>query len=173
MPAPPYFSGKITPRNPISASLGIISAGNLETSSHSITWGRISASANSRTVRRNCFCSSLSENSKSPRYKLRIYVTVGFVYTMKARTSTLGFCGICLPAFFGAVFLVLLVEPGFQRCEILEHGGGFHLSLAGERFESIRPRAAFSHFEHLRKFRAGFFVVVNGAAIEWSRVTGR
>ena len=73
--------------NPISASFGIISEGNLDTSSHSITWGRISSSANSRTVRRNCFCSSVSENSKIPRYKFRIYATEGFIYTMKARGS--------------------------------------------------------------------------------------
>src|SRR6185437_9406168 len=63
MPAPPYFSGKMTPRKPISASLGIISEGNWEASSHSITCGAISASANSRTVRRRCCCSSVRENS--------------------------------------------------------------------------------------------------------------
>src|ERR1700733_10137150 len=67
MPAPPYFSGKITPRNPITASLGINSEGNFDTSSHSITCGRISPSANSRTVRRNCCCSSVSANSTWPR----------------------------------------------------------------------------------------------------------
>src|SRR5690348_13547959 len=63
MPAPPYFSGKMTPRKPISASLGIISEGNWEASSHCITCGAISASANSRTVRRRCCCSSVRENS--------------------------------------------------------------------------------------------------------------
>src|SRR5277367_2909432 len=63
MPAPPYCSGKITPRKPISASLGMISEGNVEASSHSITCGAISPSANSRTVRRRCCCSSVSEKS--------------------------------------------------------------------------------------------------------------
>src|ERR1700683_3590097 len=63
MPAPPYFSGKMTPRNPISASLGMISEGNFEASSHSMTCGAISPSANSRTVRRSCCCSSVREKS--------------------------------------------------------------------------------------------------------------
>src|SRR5579863_2515069 len=68
MPAPPYFSGKITPRKPISASLGITSEGNCEASSHSITCGAISASANSRTARRRCCCSSVNENSTTYLY---------------------------------------------------------------------------------------------------------
>src|SRR6202030_3234665 len=142
IPAPPYFSGKMTPRNPISASLGIISDGNLETSSHSITWGRISASANSRTLRRSCCCSSVSENSKKPRYKFEIYQTAGFIYTTKLQGSRRPLRGLCLPAFFGAVSLVLVVEPRFEGSEILEHGGRVHLSLAAKRFEWFRPRQA-------------------------------
>src|SRR5580658_432040 len=71
MPAPPYFSGNITPRKPISASLGMISDGKVESSSHSITWGAISPSANSRTVRRRCCCSSVREKSTICLYHVR------------------------------------------------------------------------------------------------------
>src|SRR5882757_5382185 len=53
----------MTPSRPISASLGMISIGNFEASSHSITWGAISPSANSRMLRRSWFCSSVKEKS--------------------------------------------------------------------------------------------------------------
>src|SRR5260370_25262341 len=62
-PPPPYCSGKITPRNPISPSIGISSDGNWDASSHSITCGAISVSANPRTLRRSCCCSSVKEKS--------------------------------------------------------------------------------------------------------------
>src|SRR5271157_2251523 len=62
-PAPPYSSGKITPSSPISASFGRISSGKCDASSHSITCGAISPSANSRTLFRKCFCSSLNVKS--------------------------------------------------------------------------------------------------------------
>src|SRR6266436_7455813 len=62
-PAPPYCSGKITPSSPISPSLGMISMGKYDASSHSITCGPISPSANSRTLRRSCCCSSVNANS--------------------------------------------------------------------------------------------------------------
>src|SRR3954471_9590580 len=58
----------MTPRRPRFASLGISSVGNCDASSHSITCGRISDSANSRTVRRSCCCSSVKEKStREPR----------------------------------------------------------------------------------------------------------
>src|SRR5580692_684183 len=53
----------MTPRRPISASFGMISIGNFEASSHSMTCGAISPSANSRMLRRSWFCSSVKEKS--------------------------------------------------------------------------------------------------------------
>src|SRR5258708_538663 len=41
----------------------MISIGKCEASSHSITWGDISPSANSRMLRRSCCCSSVNEKS--------------------------------------------------------------------------------------------------------------
>src|SRR5262249_24077676 len=52
------------PSRPISASLGMISSGKCEASSHSITCGRISPSANSRIDLRSCCCSEVNEKSK-------------------------------------------------------------------------------------------------------------
>src|SRR5215471_11386975 len=72
-PAPPYSSGKMTPSSPISASFGIISIGKCEASSHSITWGAISPSANSRTLRRSCCCSSVSWKFKRASLSAQSY----------------------------------------------------------------------------------------------------
>src|ERR1044072_314534 len=60
MQTPPYSSGKRTPVNPRSASLGSSSIGKCWASSHSITCGAISASANSRTLVFTCCCSSVN-----------------------------------------------------------------------------------------------------------------
>src|ERR1700733_1400990 len=90
MPAPPYFSGKITPRNPISASLGMISEGNFEASSHSMTCGAISPSANSRTVRRSCCCSSVREKSIERLYHGRVGAKASATGD-EHRSGTLGF----------------------------------------------------------------------------------
>ena len=49
-PAPPYSSGKRTPRKPSSPSLRKTSPGNSWASSQRMTWGRISASQKSRSV---------------------------------------------------------------------------------------------------------------------------
>src|SRR5882672_1593369 len=54
------------PSSPISASWGMISSGKWETSSHSITCGAISPSANSRMLLRSCCCSSVKEKSTLP-----------------------------------------------------------------------------------------------------------
>src|SRR6266404_9327740 len=62
MPAPPYSSGNKTPVRPNAASFGCSSIGKCCASSHSITCGAISASANSRTLVLICCCSSF--NSK-------------------------------------------------------------------------------------------------------------
>src|SRR3989338_8487786 len=57
----------MTPKRPSSASFGTRSSEKCAASSHSITCGRISASANSRTVRHSCSCSSVSlKSTQSP-----------------------------------------------------------------------------------------------------------
>src|SRR5580700_9573013 len=61
----------MTPSKPISAICGMISEGKVEASSHSITCGAISPSANSRTVLRSCCCSLVRENSTTPHRKTR------------------------------------------------------------------------------------------------------
>src|SRR5512144_1776505 len=58
-PAPPYFSGKIVPRKPSSPILANTARGKCCASSHSMTWGRISASANSRAAWRIACCSAV------------------------------------------------------------------------------------------------------------------
>ena len=65
------FLGENNAEKPSSASLGMISEGKVEASSHSITCGAISPSANSRTVRRSCCCSLVRENSTKPHRKKR------------------------------------------------------------------------------------------------------
>src|SRR5712692_4776783 len=63
MPAPPSSSGKMVPIRPSSPSWRTTSVGNFCASSQSRTWGAISASANSRTMRRSCCCSGVWSNS--------------------------------------------------------------------------------------------------------------
>src|SRR5689334_1903451 len=55
------------PRRPSAASFGTSSVGKCWVSSHSITWGRISVSANSRMLRRRRSCSSLRRKSINHR----------------------------------------------------------------------------------------------------------
>src|ERR1019366_4149706 len=68
-PSPPYSSGTRTPIIPSSASLRIASRGKVWASSHSMTCGAISASANSRTIRRIASCSSESEKAIPERVR--------------------------------------------------------------------------------------------------------
>src|SRR5215467_4789658 len=66
MPAPPYSVGKMIPSSPSLPSSLIVANGNSPASSHFITLGRISRSANSRTLFCRCSCSSFSWKSKIP-----------------------------------------------------------------------------------------------------------
>src|SRR5712692_5992398 len=75
----------MTPSRPISARWGIISEGKCEASSHSITWGAISVSANSRTVRRSCCCSSVREKSTGARAQLPSQAALARVVRRQAR----------------------------------------------------------------------------------------
>ena len=67
-PAPPYSSGTSTPIIPSSPSLRIASRGKVWASSHSMTCGAISLSANSRTILRIASCSSERAKFIPPRW---------------------------------------------------------------------------------------------------------
>ena len=69
MPAPPNSSANWMPVSPRPASFGSRSMGKCCASSHAITCGRISASANSRTVRRRSCCSSVGRKSTNRMYQ--------------------------------------------------------------------------------------------------------
>ena len=69
MPAPPHCSGNWMPIRPSSASFGMSALGNCCASSHSRTNGRISPSANSRTVCRSNCCSSVSWKCTVAQYE--------------------------------------------------------------------------------------------------------
>src|SRR5271165_1905591 len=64
MPAPPYSTGKMVPSSPSLPSSLTVSSGNSPGSSHFMTLGAISRSANSRTIFFSCSCSSESWKSK-------------------------------------------------------------------------------------------------------------
>src|ERR1700692_456468 len=63
MPAPPYSGGKMMPSSPSLPSSLIVARGNSLASSHFITFGATSRSANSRTVFLRCSCSSFNWKS--------------------------------------------------------------------------------------------------------------
>src|SRR4051812_39747073 len=62
-PAPPYSCGKMMPINPSLPNSLMVCSGNSDFSSHSITCGLISRSANSRTDFLRASCSSFSWKS--------------------------------------------------------------------------------------------------------------
>src|SRR5215469_9209384 len=64
MPAPPYSWGNTVPISPSLPSSLTVASGKSPFSSHSMTCGLISRSANSRTLFFNCSCSSFSWKSK-------------------------------------------------------------------------------------------------------------
>src|SRR3979490_205312 len=70
----------MTPSNPISPSFGINSDGKREASSHPITWGGISDSANSGTLRRRCLCSSVKEKSTGPQESFSAFEQTNYLY---------------------------------------------------------------------------------------------
>src|SRR5882762_2703726 len=70
----------MTPSKPISPSFGINSDGKREASSHSITWGAISDSANSRTLRRRCCFSSVKEKSTGPQESFSAFGQTNYLY---------------------------------------------------------------------------------------------
>src|SRR6185437_14610996 len=63
MPAPPYSAGNTIPISPSLPSSFTVAKGNSLASSHFITLGAISCSANSRTLFLSWFCSSFSRKS--------------------------------------------------------------------------------------------------------------
>src|SRR5437879_5985351 len=83
-------------------------------------------------------------------------------------------CGrYALPTHRIVVLLVLRVEPGFQRREIVGQGAGVQLPLPGHGFKSVRPRLALAQAEHRIQLRTSDFVPVDRAAIERSIVARR
>src|SRR5579864_2094380 len=74
MPAPPYSGGKTVPSRPSLPSSLIVDRGKSPASSHFITLGAISRSANSRTVFLSCCCSSFSRKSKIPPMKRKLHI---------------------------------------------------------------------------------------------------
>src|ERR1700704_1992804 len=157
--APPYSSGKITPKSPISASFGMISTGKCEASSHSITCGAISPSANSRTLRRNCCCSSVNEKSTGILGRSKFYLYPAKVWLIPIVPQK-------LPADRVVLGLVLLVEPKFQGREVIRQRARIHFLLTSQGFERFLPRLALPQREHIVQPLAGSFVVVNRAAMQ-------
>jgi len=76
-PMPPCSSGSAAPRNPTSASLATIAGSTASARSQSVAWGAISASQNSRAVRRISSCSGVSSKSTGGAY-------VGYAESMDA-----------------------------------------------------------------------------------------
>src|SRR5579863_10557002 len=70
-----------------------------------------------------------------------------------------------LPAYWIVIFLVLLIEPGFERSEIIRQRRGVHLALPGEDFQSVGPGFAAPHGEHAIQFFTGGLVSVDRAAV--------
>src|SRR5882724_4534083 len=75
-----------------------------------------------------------------------------------------------LPAYRVVVLLVLDVEPGFQRSEIVGQDAGVKLTLPGHGFEGVGPGFALAQAEHRIQLFAGDLVPVDRAAIERSVV---
>ena len=74
MADPPYSSGKMTPRMPISPSSAKTSCGKVHSASHLRTWGRIFFSAKERIVSRRTFCSWVNSNSTATSLELECRV---------------------------------------------------------------------------------------------------
>src|SRR5512137_1626807 len=62
MAPPPSSSGMAMPMNPISASIAIFSAGNVQSASSCLAIGSSSRTAKSRAVSRTMICSSVKSN---------------------------------------------------------------------------------------------------------------
>src|SRR5437879_4021860 len=150
----------MTPSSPISANLGMISNGKWDASSHSITCGAISPSANSRTLRRNCCCSSVNEKSTGilGRSKFSLYPAKIWLIPIVPQ--------IWLPTDRVVMGLVLLVQPKFERREIIRQRARIHFLLTRQRLERLLPRLALPQRQHVVQPLARNFVVVNRAAVQ-------
>jgi len=69
--------------------------------------------------------------------------------------------------------VILIVEPRFERREVVQHRRRIHLPRAGDGFERFRPRAALAHRQHFVQAFARLFVAVDGAAVERAFLAGR
>src|SRR6185503_9131149 len=65
--------------------------------------------------------------------------------------------------------LVLLVEPGLERREVLGHRARVHLALTGQRLERVWPWFRGAHFEHRLQAGARLLAAVDRAAMQRRR----
>src|SRR5689334_16672539 len=75
-----------------------------------------------------------------------------------------------LPA--AALALVLFLQPGVQRREVVDDRARVHLLLAGEFLQRLLPRLLRALREHLPVPRAGCLVAVDGALRQRALVAG-
>src|SRR5688572_5217239 len=121
------------PMSPRAASFGIRSAGNSCASSHALTYGRISVSANSRTLRRSSSWSSVKRRSIAVGLRLRSYHSLmrRFVQILAA---TLVVLAVSSPAFADAtLFLGSTMTPANRAAKGIAIGVG--LLIVGFEFE--------------------------------------
>src|SRR5215471_3641382 len=88
MPEPPYSEGKTIPSRPSLPNSLMTASGNSLASSHFMTLGAISRSANSRTIFFSCSCSSESWKSKA---RLHVRLCSAFLNASPRTGETSGY----------------------------------------------------------------------------------
>src|SRR5204863_301644 len=68
--------------------------------------------------------------------------------------------------------LVLLLQPSFQRLEVLEQRAPVHLPLTGHRLQRVRPRLAGAEREHLPEALARFLAAMERALVQRAFLAG-
>src|SRR5262249_23469804 len=76
-----------------------------------------------------------------------------------------------LPADRISLGLILLVQPGLERREIIRQGIRVHLLLTGQRRQRLLPWLALPERQHFVQPLTRHFVVVNRAAMRWARIS--
>src|SRR5579862_3817004 len=144
MPAPPYSCGKTTPSKPILPSSLMVASGNSPASSHSMTCGLISRSANSRTLFFSCSCSSFSRKSTVPSSTrgtaVRQFRSTGFLHhggpetrgkSKEIRTFVSAYLCVSVVNSFLTGFVAVASTPEFR----LKHSAGRGRSYCRHRKE--------------------------------------
>src|SRR5262245_21978682 len=65
--------------------------------------------------------------------------------------------------------LQLLLQPRFERREVIEDGRGVHLTRSGERVERVRPRPRRTHRQYGVQPAARLLTLVDGAPVKRAR----